>query len=208
MADPQVIGLFPTPIMHVPDAAGPQLCARIAAKAAEGAERNNAHDDKLSHTDVVDPAEDADYRSLVAKLQPHLRAFGGLLLGEELKWLVKEAWVNRMQTGGAQAMHNHANSFISVVVYLTDTGERSRTVFHRPIGGGDYAFVNENAATRSTPFNAKKWVSPPMQAGDAILFPSFLLHEVPPNEGPERMTVALNALPERLNSWGYEVRFA
>jgi hypothetical protein len=41
-----------------------------------------------------------------------------------------------------------------------------------------------------------------------ILFPSYMLHAVPPNQGQERITVAMNALPNRLKSWDYEVRFA
>ena len=32
---------------------------------------------------------------------------------ELASWSVKEMWVNVLDTGGHQAMHNHANSFIS-----------------------------------------------------------------------------------------------
>ena len=41
------------------------------------------------------------------------------MFGERLGWSLKEMWVNVLDTGGRQAMHNHANSFISGVVYLT-----------------------------------------------------------------------------------------
>ena len=47
-----------------------------------------------------------------------------------------------------------------------------------------------------------------MRRGDLMLFPSYMLHAVPRNEGGERITIAFNALPERLRSWDYEVRFA
>ncbi len=116
--------------------------------------------------------------------------------------------MNVLQTGGHQAMHNHANSFVSAVIYLTPTGESSRTLFYRPIGGGDYAFANENRNSQTTPFNAKRWAAPAMRPGDAVFFPSYLLHEVPPNQGGERITIALNSLPERVDSWGYSVRFS
>jgi hypothetical protein len=44
--------------------------------------------------------------------------------------------------------------------------------------------------------------------GDLILFPSYLLHEVPLNHGGERVTLAFNAIPHRLDAWGYGVSFA
>ena len=51
------------------------------------------------------------------------------MFGERLGWSLKEMWVNVLDTGGRQAMHNHANSFISGVVYLTPTHPDARTVF-------------------------------------------------------------------------------
>lgn len=41
-----------------------------------------------------------------------------------------------------------------------------------------------------------------------ILFPSYVMHAVPPNQGPRRITLAINALPTQLDSWGYVVKFA
>lgn len=203
----QVIGLFPTPVTIVEGLAPPPLREAILAHARRSAMSGNAHDARLAHTEMVRPEENRDFARLAERLAPHLAAYGELLLGERLKWLVKEIWLNVLKTGGHQAMHNHANSFVSVVVYLTPTDATSRTVFHRQLGGGDFAFVNEHASTRTSPFNARRWATPPMAAGDAILFPSYLMHEVPPNPGPERVTLALNSLPERIDSWGYAVRF-
>jgi uncharacterized protein (TIGR02466 family) len=205
---PEVMGLFPTPVMAVEGLAPEELREAIIAGARKRLSNRNVHDDRLAHTEVIAPDKDPDFARLAKLLRPHLAEFGALLLGEKLRWLVKEMWVNVLQHGGHQAMHNHANSFVSVVIYLTPTGDSARTLFYRPIGGGDYAFANENRGTQTTPFNAKRWSSPPMQAGDAIFFPSYLLHEVPPNQGGERVTVAVNCLPERVDSWGYTVKFS
>ena len=38
-----------------------------------------------------------------------------------------------------------------------------------------------------------------------VLFPSYLLHEVPRNQGAQRITMAFNAIPDRLDSWGYSI---
>lgn len=204
---PQVIGLFPTPVMTVEQLCPPALREAILAEARENARQRNTHDPRLAHSAMVRPDDNRHFRKLADLTTPHLAEYGALLMGERLKWMVKEMWVNVMQAGGRQEVHNHANSFISVVIYLTAIDTGSRTVFHRALGGSDYAFVNENRATQVSAFNARRWSAPPMAAGDAILFPSYLLHEVPPHEGPERVTVALNSLPERIDSWGYSVRF-
>jgi ectoine hydroxylase-related dioxygenase (phytanoyl-CoA dioxygenase family) len=47
----------------------------------------------------------------------------------------------------------------------------------------------------------------PPEPGDVILFPSYLMHAVPPNPGERRVTMAFNAIPSRLDSWGYAVSF-
>ena len=40
-----------------------------------------------------------------------------------------------------------------------------------------------------------------------MLFPSYLLHAVPANPGERRITMALNAIPTQLDSWGYKISF-
>jgi hypothetical protein len=40
-----------------------------------------------------------------------------------------------------------------------------------------------------------------------VLFPSYLLHEVPPNPGERRITLAFNAIPAAVDSWGYKIAF-
>jgi len=104
-------------------------------------------------------------------------------------------------------MHNHANSFASGVVYLTPTHPSAQTVFMKSPGGGEFMFKNDHAGVRPGPFSADKWVSPAPEPGDLILFPSYVMHAVPPNQGPRRITLAINAMPSHLNSWGYVIRF-
>jgi uncharacterized protein (TIGR02466 family) len=104
-------------------------------------------------------------------------------------------------------MHNHANSFVSGVVYLTRTHEGSQTVFMKSPGGSEFMFRNDHARVANGEFNADKWVSPAPEPGDMVLFPSYLMHAVPPNQGERRITLAFNAIPSRLDSWGYAIRF-
>jgi hypothetical protein len=190
----------------------PALLSRDAALAlaehfSQVASVANQRSPQLTHTRILRPGEDAALDAVVAQIGPHLQAFGQLLFGESLRWLVKEIWVNVLQRGGSQSLHNHANCFASGVLYLSPCDASACTRFSRPLGGAEFVFRNTHASMETGPFNADKWNAPLPAPGDLILFPSYLLHEVPVNLGGERVSLAFNAIPDRLDAWGYGVRF-
>ena len=204
----EVIGLFPTPFMRVPGALDRVLVSRLVEHFGALAVRENNSSMKLSHTEMLRPGDSPLFVQAAALITPRLADFGALLFGERLGWSLKEMWVNVLDTGGHQAMHNHANSFISGVVYLTATHPASQTVFMKSPGGTDFAFKNDHAGTTPGAYSADKWISPAPQPGDLVLFPSYLMHAVPPNPGERRITLAFNAIPIRLDSWGYAISFS
>ena len=204
---PEVIGLFPTPFMRVSGTLGRDLVTRLVEHFSAAADQANNSSTNLSHTTMLRPSDSPLLVDAAALITPLLTDFGALLFGERLGWSLKEMWVNVLDTGGRQAMHNHANSFISGVVYLTPTHPDARTVFMKSPGGTDFAFKNDHAGIASGPYNADKWISPLPKPGDLVLFPSYLMHAVPPNPGERRITMAFNAIPTRLDSWGYRIAF-
>jgi hypothetical protein len=204
----EVIGLFPTPFMRVSGALGSDLVAALVRHFSALASRDNNSSPNLSHTAMLRPDDSPLLVEAARLVTPKLADFGALLFGERLGWALKEMWVNVLDTGGRQAMHNHANSFISGVVYLTPTHPDARTVFMKSPGGYDFAFKNDHAGTITGPYNADKWISPAPDPGDLVLFPSYLMHAVPPNPGARRITLAFNAIPARLDSWGYAITFS
>lgn len=204
----EIIDLFPIPFMRVPGMLDQALVKELVAHFSEQAVCNNNSSPNLSHTEMLRPGDSALFVESAARLTPRLTEFGALLFGESMPWSIKEMWVNVLDEGGRQAMHNHANSFISGVVYLTTTHPASQTVFMKSPGGTDYAFKNDHAGTRPGPYSADKWVSPAPAPGDMVLFPSYLMHAVPPNLGERRISMAFNAIPARLESWGYGIRFS
>ncbi len=157
---------------------------------------------------MLQPADSPLFVEAASLITPKLVEFGALMFGERLGWSIKEMWVNVLDSGGRQAMHNHANSFASGVVYLTPTHPDACTVFMKSPGGHDFAFKNDHADAQLGPYGADKWVSPEPQPGDLVLFPSYLMHAVPPNPGARRITMAFNAIPTQLDSWGYKIRFS
>lgn len=204
----EIIGLFPIPIMRAPGALPVPLVQALAEHFSAVATRDNSSSANLSHTRMLRPSDSPLLVQAAAAITPKLVEFGTQLFGERLGWSLKEMWVNVLDTGGHQAMHNHANSFISGVVYLTPTHPGSQTVFMRAPGGGDFMFRNDHARMTPGPYNADKWISPAPRPGDVMLFPSYLMHAVPPNHGERRITLAFNAIPSRLDSWGYVIGFS
>ena len=204
----EISGLFPTPFMRAPRTLGSALVEGLVTHFEARAEHANNASEQLSHTALLSPANNPLLGVAAALITPKLGDFGVHLFGERLGWSIKEMWVNVLATGGRQAMHNHANSFISGVVYLTTTHPDARTVFMKSPGGTDFAFKNDHAGAVTGPYNAEKWISPQPEPGDMVLFPSYLMHAVPPNPGPRRITLSFNAIPTRLDSWGYAISFS
>jgi len=203
----ETIGLFPTPLLRVPGVLGSALVQGLVRHFGSLAQRDNNASTNLSHTEMLKPADSPLFVDAATRITPKLADMGELLFGQRLGWSIKEMWVNVLDTGGRQAMHNHANSFVSGIVYLTATHPSAQTVFMKSPGGHDFAFRNDHAGTTHGTYNADKWVSPAPEPGDMLLFPSYLMHAVPPNEGERRISLAFNAIPTRLDSWGYAVSF-
>lgn len=204
----EVIGLFPIPFMRAPGALERTLVAGLVEHFSSQARQLNNSSTNLAHTTMLKPSDSPLLVAAATAITPLLSELGALLFGERLPWSLKEMWVNLLDTGGRQAMHNHANSFISGVAYLTPTHADARTVFMKSPGGTDFSFKNDHARAVSGPYNSEKWVSPQPEPGDIVLFPSYLMHAVPPNPGERRITLAFNAIPSRLDSWGYTIGFS
>jgi hypothetical protein len=204
----EVFGLFPTPLMRAPRVLGDGLVAGLIDHFSRSVALANSSSPNLVHTAVLKPSDSPLLVETAALLGPLLPEFGALMFGERLGWSLKEMWVNVLDSGGRQAMHNHANSFISGVVYLTPTHPDARTVFMKSPGGAEFAFRNDNAGVQTGAYNADKWISPAPAPGDVVLFPSYLMHAVPMNPGERRISLAFNAIPTHLDSWGYRVSFS
>jgi len=204
----EVVGLFPIPIMRVERLLGGDLVGRMAKDIMTSSRVANAKSDRLSHSEIMSPRSKEAFVEASALVEPKLVEFGALLFGENLSWSIKEIWVNLLETSGSQSIHNHANSFVSGVLYLTPSHPSANIVFHKSLGGADFAFRNQNKNTRFGPYNGSKWAMPMIGAGDLVLFPSYLLHEVPTNLGNRRISVAFNAIPSKLDSFGYAINLS
>jgi uncharacterized protein (TIGR02466 family) len=203
----EIYRLFPTPFMRARSALGEELVRGLVQHFTARATRDNTSSSNLAHTEMLRPGDSPLLADAATLIDPKLSEFGVHLFGERMAWAVKEMWVNVLDAGGRQAMHNHANSFISGVIYLTPTHPGSQTVFMKSPGGTDFMFRNDHDGVTPNEFCADKWVSPAPEPGDLVLFPSYVMHAVPPNRGERRITLSFNAIPARLKSWDYLIRF-
>lgn len=201
----QLIGLFPTPLLRIEGFVADAQIAALDARAQQIQRHDNSGSGSLTHTEMLEPGSDALFAEIVERAQPHLVQFGTLLFASELQWTVKEMWLNVLETGGSQFLHTHANSFVSGIVYLRQPEGAARTMFRKPASGGEFIFRNDVPPGH---YSAETWTMDKVQAGDLVLYPSHLLHGVPPNEGGQRITLAFNAIPDQLDSLGYKIRFA
>jgi Putative 2OG-Fe(II) oxygenase len=204
----EVFGLFPTPLLRAPGTLSAHLVDGLVQHFSALALNGNKASDDLSHTEMLRPDDSPLLVEAATLITPKIVDMGVLMFGQRLGWAIKEMWVNVLNTGGHQAVHNHANSFISGVVYLTTTHPASQTVFMKSAGGTEFVFKNEHANITPTAFNSDRWVSPAPAPGDLVLFPSYVLHAVPPNQGERRITLSFNAIPGRLDAWGYAIKFS
>ena len=199
--------LFPIPLLRCPEFLSPALVDAAVAAIRHAKIEKNLRSDQLFHTEIANPLENKLFQEIAELALPKLVDFGLLLFGEKLRWTVKEMWTNMLETGGSQALHAHANSFASGVIYLTSSHPSCRTVFVRPPGGSDFSFRHHKRDMVLGPYNAGKYVLPQAAPGDLVLFPSYLYHEVPRNQGEQRISVAFNAIPNSLDCWGYRIQF-
>jgi uncharacterized protein (TIGR02466 family) len=204
----QIEGLFPIPVMRSPGLLPRELIEAAALAIRNAKIETNLRSEQLFHTQVADPRENNLFQEIADLTIPKLVDFGELLFGEKLTWMVKEMWTNMLETGGNQTLHSHANSFVSGILYLTPSHAASNTVFVRPPGGFEFSFRHHTRSAAVGPFNAGKYKLPEVEPGDLVLFPSYLYHEVPRNQGEQRITIAFNAIPNQLDCWGYRITFA
>lgn len=101
------------------------------------------------------------------------------------------AWMNMNPTGGFNAPHTHPGAHWSGVYYVrqprVDTGNSGMIEFLDPRSDLPAWRILQSRA-----FRGKRKIRP--EAGEIVIFPSYLMHWVYPNEtGGERVTIAFNA---------------
>jgi uncharacterized protein (TIGR02466 family) len=88
------------------------------------------------------------------------------------KAFVTQSWLNWTKKGEFHHKHNHPNSFISGVLYITTESTKDKIKFYRP----GYRQLQLSTNTYDI-YNSDSWWFN-VETGGIVLFPSSLTHEV------------------------------
>ena len=111
-----------------------------------------------------------------------------------------ECWLNRYTNGQFQEVHNHAGESIISCAYMMHTPTNSGNfTFYK--NAHDYFHQSDLPKLTTQPFKFNNRITPPLDEGDIIYFPSTLEHYVSPNNSTEvRATISANfIIKERIN---------
>jgi uncharacterized protein (TIGR02466 family) len=128
----------------------------------------------------------ADFTKLVEKAGHSVARY---LQVEQCPMMITGCWANVNPPGTYHPTHTHPNNFLSGVYYVAMPDAGSQIVFQdpRPVmimpRIGKHSRVTANAAVSQT------------QPGRMVLFPSWLRHHVPSNDGTtERISISFNLM--------------
>lgn len=126
------------------------------------------------------------------KLDRHVKAFAKALAfdlqGRELA--MTDCWVNIMPQGVVHGLHLHPLSTISGTYYVQTPKGSPGLKFEDPRLD---RFMAAPPRRPDAPASARPWIILPAEAGNVVLFESWLRHEVPPNPTKQqRISVSFN----------------
>jgi uncharacterized protein (TIGR02466 family) len=128
----------------------------------------------------------ADFVKLV---EMAVRGVAQHLQVEQFPMMITGCWANVNPPGSYHPTHNHPNNYLSGVYYVAVPETGSHLVFQDP---RPTLIVPRSAKNSRITGNA--YVQQP-RPGRMVLFPSWLRHHVPSNEGTtERISIAFNLM--------------
>jgi uncharacterized protein (TIGR02466 family) len=128
----------------------------------------------------------ADFTKLVEKVTHSIAQH---LQVEQFPMMITGCWANINPPGTYHPTHNHPNNYLSGVYYVAVPETGSQLLFQDPRPA---MIIPRTAKLGRITANAAITQTPP---GRMVIFPSWLRHHVPTNEGTtERISIAFNLM--------------
>jgi uncharacterized protein (TIGR02466 family) len=183
--------LFPTPLWVIELA--PAEAAVFNAKLKTEIEKIISPRPKVPSGSNLQTPQDLHTRpafaDLVTLIDKAGRGVARYLGSEQYPLMITGCWANINPPGSYHPTHNHPNNYLSGVYYVAVPSTGTHLVFQDPRPSmimpktAKHNRVTANAAVAQT------------HAGRMVLFPSWLRHHVPTNEGTtERISIAFNLM--------------
>tara|TARA_B100000674_G_C37622229_1_gene814867 strand:- start:150 stop:794 length:645 start_codon:yes stop_codon:yes gene_type:complete len=151
---------------------------------------------KVDTTFGIPKANELPFQNFIKSSIHHLNEYLVLLgVDAHLSYNV-ECWLNRYKKDYNQEIHNHAGKSSFSCAYMMNLPKDSgKFVFYR--NTYDFFHINEIPRLISDAFQYNNRVTPPLDEGDIVFFPSSLEHYVTPNNSDEvRATISANFIIE------------
>ena len=174
-----------------------------------GSSHTNQSGDFLYHLDYYSLLHEEKFERLKYWIEEQGEIFVKDVMGHYLQdtMIATDSWVNICERGGNQPAHNHVNSFISGVYYVSKTDTHSSTYFVRKESMGAINSATATVPTMSIPFEKQTEFNQEgemqVNEGDLVLFPSTVLHGYKTNREDDRVTIAMNLMPNVVCGWDY-----
>jgi uncharacterized protein (TIGR02466 family) len=108
-------------------------------------------------------------------------------IADDIKFNITQSWLNFSEAGMSHHAHNHNNSILSGILYLQVLPGADVIRFNNPVSKSIVFNHSEYDAINSEYWNYG------LGANNVILFPSNLVHSVPPNNSQAlRVSLAFN----------------
>lgn len=121
--------------------------------------------------------------------------------------VITESWINQTNSTFSQYMHNHGNSFISATYYVNyNQGEHSPIEFQNNRHKQTQLPYLMLRPTEYNDLNSPGWVMGDLSEGHLIIWPSTLEHGYNNNKGNNRISIAVNFLPEYIDNGVYKFK--
>ena len=126
------------------------------------------HTDRITKTDWETDQQRPYWDILRPHITPIIHQF--TQQSDILDYQLSEPWYQQYYQNDAHNWHRHPHSVYNVVYYLELPHDAHPTVLRNPL-------------------NITQMITPNVQEGDILIFPSFITHSSPPNPSVQRKTI-------------------
>ena len=185
---PIFINFLATETLRIDNARIEKFCYALKEKGG-GRRVSNAGGWQSDNVDTATPELQELFRAVTDKLNELHRYFN---LKNSMRQVLEDAWININKRGDFNYAHAHPGVFFSCVYYVKGGPNKGEIAFNTPIEAHAYT-IPDALVTSHNAFTAHDLFIPPV-TGELLIFPSWLKHDVRPNETDEdRISIALNS---------------
>ena len=195
----EIISLFPTPLYINPIPAHLSTVCNLfdSTEMLSDKESKKEYGIHSKNTYIMDEPECAGLKKYILG---EVKEFAyNTLCYDYPEYVFSQTWVTWKEPGQYHTAHTHPNSMISAVLFYGYAEDNTPAIdFTKPGGVAHQPYVQarKKPDLRDSPFAWERY-SIPFTPGLLLIFPSYFMHQVPPNKtNHTRKSVSMNIVPK------------